>query len=151
MQSFLHCTLLLPVSCGLHVSLLHSAFSEPSNAAADSGDGCLHCGKYEIKRKGLLNWQQAPQDREAGDGMINLTWDWSAGLLRRDWWIYSVVWKSMFCFVCSLFHVYILCLHFFKAMSFLHIVLLSARRKWINRIILVQVNFQKNTIKLITN
>ena len=25
--------------------------SEPSNGAADSGDGCLHCGKYEIKRK----------------------------------------------------------------------------------------------------
>lgn len=53
--------------------------SEPSNGAADSGDGCLHCGKYEIKRKSLINWQQAPQDREAGDGMINLTWGWSAG------------------------------------------------------------------------
>lgn len=65
--------------------------SEPSNGAADSGDGCLHCGKYEIKRKSLINWQQAPQDREAGYGMINLTWGWSAGPLRRGWWIYSRV------------------------------------------------------------
>ena len=80
--------------------------SEPSNGAADSGDGCLHSGKYEIKRKSLINWQQAPQDREAGDGMISLTWGWSTGPLRRGWWIYSRVWCSgcrfTCCFVCSL-------------------------------------------------
>ena len=29
--------------------------SGPSNGAADSRDGCLHCGKYEIKRKSLIN------------------------------------------------------------------------------------------------
>lgn len=95
--------------------------SEPSNVAADSGDGCLHCGMYEIKRKSLINWQQAPQDREAGDGMINLTRGWSAGPLRRGWWIYSrvrclpVKMCAVLCVLCFIWdlHVYTLCTLFF--------------------------------------
>lgn len=116
-------TLLQPASpCQLwatHQPVSHRFALKPSNGAADSGDGCLHCGKYEIKRKSLINWQQAPQDREAGDGMINLTWGWSAGPLRRGWWMYSGVrcWavkKNVRCVVCSFvsfgsLHVYTVC------------------------------------------
>lgn len=82
--------LLLLVSCGLHISLYYTQLcSEAWNAAADSGDGCLHSGKYEIKRKCLINWQQAPQEREARDGKIDPTWECSSGPLRRGWWMYS--------------------------------------------------------------
>lgn len=55
-NSLLNCNLVLPVSRGLHISLYYTQLrSEPSNTAADSEDGCLHGGKYEIKRKSLIN------------------------------------------------------------------------------------------------
>lgn len=74
----------IPTSLSPSVVSLRFALS-PLTLLRTARDGCLRCGKCEIKRKSLINWQQAPQDREAGDGMINLTWGWSG------WWMCSRV------------------------------------------------------------
>ena len=73
----------------------------------------------KLKGKSLINWQQAPQDREAGDGMINLTWGWSAGAAEER--LMDVQQGRMFgckrkkknvrCIVCSLFHLGFACLY----------------------------------------
>lgn len=82
--AFLYHHYSIPTSFSLSAVPLHFALS-PLMLLWTAWDGCLRCGKCEIKRKSLINWQKAPQDREAGDGMINLTWGWSG------WWMCSRV------------------------------------------------------------
>lgn len=152
--------------CGLHVSLFRTASLWTLWRCCRQRRWCLHCGKYEIKRKSLINWQQAPQDRGAGDGMISLTWGWSAGPLRRGWWIYSRVRclagkkkkkkkkeSVLFCvfFLSFGIRMFILRAHFFKPRCYFKtnkfdvlawIVFIEFKpttQKWINHFVLIHV------------
>lgn len=112
-------SLLLPCqSWATHQPVSHRFAPNPLTVLQTAEMDAYTVESMKLKGTSLINWQQAPQDREAGDGMINLTWGWSAGAAEER--LMDVQQGRMFgckkkknvrCVVCSLFHLGFACLY----------------------------------------
>lgn len=120
-------SLLLPCqSWATHQPVSHRFAPNPLTVLQTAEMDAYTVESMKLKGKSLINWQQAPQDREAGDGMINLTWGWSAGAAEERLMdvqqgrmfgckkkkkkmcaalcVLCFIWDLHVCTVCTLFH-----------------------------------------------
>ena len=125
-------SLLLPCqSWATHQPVSHRFAPNPLTVLQTAEMDAYTVESMKLKGKSLINWQQAPQDREAGDGMINLTWGWSAGAAEerlmdvqqgRMFGCKKKKKKNVRCVVCSLFHLGFACLYCVHTFSRLGII-----------------------------